>query len=76
MKRPTPRRCGSFFMCNWLEGTLNFLIPKPVEQDIDGEPVEHDWYCPLPEEIPEMYQRDREAEAIAEKADRLVRSKR
>ena len=24
--------------------------------DIDGEPVEHDWYCPLPE-TPEMYLR-------------------
>ena len=52
----------------WLEEWLDFLFPEPVEQDIDGEPVEHDWYCPLPHEIPEMYLRP---ELIPVKGDGL-----
>ena len=71
-------------MCNWLEDAIAFLFPEPAEQDIDGvevdssiaefcrevdgEPVEHDWYCPLPHEIPEMFK----AEPAVREAERVV----
>ncbi len=69
-----PFRAGSSFamMKCWLDELLDFWLPKPVEQDMDGELVEYDWYCPLPEEIPEMFR----AEPAVREADRLVRSKR
>jgi hypothetical protein len=61
----------------WLEEWLDFLFPEPVEQDIDGEPVEHDWYCPLPEP-PEMYLRPElipvlEPDDTPREADRFIR---
>ena len=56
-------------------------IPEPVEQDMDGELVEHDWYCPLPKP-PEMYLLPQRIPvkgdglpAVAE-AERVVRSRR
>ncbi len=55
----------------WLEEWIDFLFPEPVEQDIDGETVEHDWYCPFPEEIPEMYK----AEPAVAEAERVVRQR-
>ncbi len=61
-------------MC-WLVilGLLMGWFPeKPlIATDIDGEPVEHDWYCPLPEP-PEMYR----AEPLVAEAERVVRSRR
>ncbi len=56
----------------WLDELLDFWLPEPVEQDIDGTSVEHDWYCPLPHEIPEMYR----AEPAVREAEWVVRSRR
>jgi hypothetical protein len=57
----------------WLEEWLDFLFPEPVEQDIDGEPVEHDWYAlPAQSDIPDFYR----AVPLVAEAERVVRSRR
>jgi len=66
-------------MLFWLAllGIMNFVYPDK-KVDIDGHPVEHDWYAPLPEP-PEMYLRPelipiKEPDGAAvEEAERVLR---
>ncbi len=58
-------------------GWVEAVYEKPLTAtDIDGHPVEHDWYAPLPKP-PERYLRNipYEREAV-EEAERVVRSRR
>lgn len=61
---------------------MGWVSPADKHVDIDGHPVEHDWYCLFPEEIPEMFLRPElipvksdGLPAVAE-AERVVRSRR
>jgi hypothetical protein len=61
-------------MC-WLEDAINFLIPEPVEVDMDG--AEEDDPASInglvePPEIPDFYR----AEPAVAEAERVVRSRR
>ncbi len=59
-------------MCFWFFlGALMHWVEAEKPVDIDGHPVEHDWYAPLPK--PPEYLRNipYEREAVAE-AERIV----
>ena len=55
----------------WM-GWVEAVYGKRAEKPLTATDVEHDWYCPLPHEIPEMYR----AEPLVAEAERVVRSGR
>ena len=59
-------------MCIWFlfGGYMALMNAVDSGQDIDGNPVEYDWYAPLPEP-PEMYR----AEPAVLEAGRIIRGR-
>ena len=55
----------------WM-GWVESVYKRKPEQDIDGQPVEYDWYAPLPEP-PEYLRNTYEVTGTGDKADEFVR---
>ncbi len=67
-------------MCKWLEDAIDFWFPVEVDMDIGldipetlPDSASHLEEPDNPVDIPPMFQRDKEAEATAKKADVYVR---